>query len=277
MSLQEPRYCLFFPQNPILKKFWTITLNVAHLTTIKFHTLKKKFGRGKFQTVSESWYWICSAETKPPVWEAHRESEGQISGNMSGSMINIPAGLSFSCSVNRWTQGERRLSDRIIGGGGVLTVSFITANNETGERRSWTCPCLSVFIQVHPRLLWAERGQFWVPAWKESERSTGGVSREPSSWQRHGLCFQRTKRGRGAISFLSKDPGVRKSCESNSCCFLHPKQRPRTKWKLIRHVKPNGHRAATTCCFRETYSDTQREFDRSLDCSGYPKIFFKRK
>lgn len=55
------------------------------------------------------------------------------------------------------------------------------------------------------------------------------------------FCFKGEKRE--FFSFLR--PRVRKSCESNSCCFLFSKQRPWTHWKLIPQsglvVKWNGH------------------------------------
>lgn len=81
---------------------------------------------------------MCFTETKPPVWEARWEAEGQISSNMSDSLINIPAWDSFSSSVNRWNAG-RQAAHKPELLEGILTVSFIAANNETGERRGWTC------------------------------------------------------------------------------------------------------------------------------------------
>lgn len=99
---------------------WCTTINmlvqIYFIIVHKFFNDKENNSETTFQAFWQCWYEICSTETKPPVREARQESEGQISNNMSDSLINIPAQDSFSSSVNRWTQGERRLTDRIIGG-----------------------------------------------------------------------------------------------------------------------------------------------------------------
>ena len=66
---------------------------------------------------------------------------------------------------------------------------------------------------------------------KNRERSAGGV--RWSQFLGKGSSFFNGKKGGDFISF--QGPRVRKSCESNSCCFLFSKQRPRTHWKPIRH------------------------------------------
>lgn len=98
----------------------------------------------------------CNSETKPespdirsaPRRQSHlseRPVEGQISSNMSNSLINIPHWAVLSTGGRRETDGSQtELLD------GILTVSFNNANNETGERRGWTWELPLWFPPVPP-------------------------------------------------------------------------------------------------------------------------------
>lgn len=161
---------------------------------------------------------LWDAATCPRRREEGGEVEGQIFSNMSDSLINIPAWDSFGSSVNRWTQADRRLTIQINawedgGGGGVLTVSFIAADNETGERRGWTCefPPL-VSFQSLPPTFWPNKetkkvciSEKWksLKQRKHDGRCVGGRNRDRTSlavvvWS----CFL----GKGTVLFCVFTP-----------------------------------------------------------------------
>lgn len=71
---------------------------------------------------------------------------------------------------------------------------------------------------------------------------------------------KKKKKGGDFISFQGS--GVRKSCESNSCCFFYSKQRPGTHWKLICQSETDvkSVSAMTICYFMQKYSNKDRHF-----------------
>lgn len=101
---------------------------------------------------------------------------------MSDSLINIPAQDSFSCSVNRWMQGDRRPVDGTIG------------------RESCLCPSSPLIMRRVSLFL------FFLP--KPSVVDVKSV---------HLWC----QLGADIFKFLAWDPRLEnKSWESNSCCFF---------------------------------------------------------
>lgn len=128
---------------------YCVKINTDNLSTENNETTSAITQRHnqEFWNGPRPWYQICSTETKPPVREARQEAEGQISGNMSDSLINIPARDSFSSSVNNWTPVGQ------------------TARKQNYWREFWVCPSSplimrqvkeepvsfpSVFIQCRP-------------------------------------------------------------------------------------------------------------------------------
>lgn len=172
---------------------------------------------------------IFHPQNEPSVWEAWWKAEVQISNKMSDSMINIPAQVSFSNSVNRWMQEERRIIRTIIGGEFWLCPSslLITRQVKDGAEPG------TIFFFFTP---FQKNSDIFFFLWEEKLKLSGYVNKNCCFvfiWSSF-LC-KRNLHFRKGVFFFLQGLRVRKSCESNSCCFLFFKQRPRTRWKLILH------------------------------------------